>query len=438
MEQDFFKDKTVTLMGLGLLGRGVGDAAFLAQRCKKVFVTDAKSEEELRKSVEALRDYKNIEFFLGGHDKKIFENVDFVIKGAGVRLDNPYIAHAREMSVPVYMSTALFAHLAPLKVIGVTGTRGKTTTTCMIGDILKRAGRKVLMGGNLRGVSTLALLEDAKAFDYAVLELDSWQLQGFDGLGISPSIGVFTTFYPDHMNYYDGDMALYMHDKAAIFRRQKEGDVFITTPEVAALLKNGGEMQNVRSTTILARPLPPSFVLNVPGGHNLVNASLAKEVGKVCGIEESVIEESLRNFESVEGRLQRVGQWQGRVFYNDSNATTQEATLAALASFPAESIVLIFGGADKGLPIDRLIDNLSANGIRAVLIKGTGTDRVLKDRPDIPVAGSMQEAFKTAVALSKTGDHIILSPAFASFGVFKNEYDRSDQYMQEVKKLEAS
>lgn len=434
---DFFKDKTVTLMGLGLLGRGVGDAAFLARQCKKVFVTDAKSKEELQKSVEALKEFRNIEFFLGGHDTKIFENVDFVVKGAGVRLDNPYIAHAKEKNVPVYMSTALFAHLAPLKVVGVTGTRGKTTTTCMIGDILKRAGKKVMMGGNLRGVSTLALLEEAENFDYAVLELDSWQLQGFDGFGISPSIGVFTTFYPDHMNYYDGDMALYRRDKAAIFRHQKEGDAFVTTPEVAELLKANGETDVLRSKMILAEPLSPSFVLNVPGRHNLINASLAKGAAKACGIGDGIIDEALRNFDAIEGRLQRVGQWQGRTFYNDSNATTQEATLAALASFPPQSIVLIFGGADKGLPIEGLIDSLSTNDIRAVLIKGTGTDRVLQKLPHVPVASTMQEAFKTAVDLSKMGDHVILSPAFASFGVFKNEYDRSDQYMQEVRNQEA-
>ncbi len=433
----FFKDKTVTLMGLGLLGRGVGDASFLARHCKKVFVTDAKSADDLQKSVAELSQYNNIEYFLGGHDTKIFENVDFIIKGAGVRLDNPFIAHATKNNIPIYMSTALFAFLAPLKTVGVTGTRGKTTTTCMIGDILKQAGKKVIMGGNLRGVSTLALLEGADKFDYAVLELDSWQLQGFDTLGISPHISVFTTFYPDHMNYYDGAMSLYLRDKASIFRHQKPSDVFVTTQAVAEALKEKGENGNGQTAWVFAEPLPESFQLKIPGRHNLINASLAKAAGKACGIDDQTIERALQAFESVEGRLQRVGVWRDRIFYNDSNATTQEATLAAVAAFSPQSIVLIFGGADKGLPIDGLTSVISKNQIRAVLIKGTGTDRVIPNLPQVPVASTMQEAFRTAVSLSKPGDNIILSPSFASFGVFKNEYDRSDQFMREVQKQEA-
>ncbi|MGB9153255.1 MAG: Mur ligase family protein, partial [Alphaproteobacteria bacterium] len=296
---EFFKDKTVTLLGLGLLGRGVGDAAFLAQHCKKIFVTDAKTADELRTSLDALKDFKNIEFFLGGHDYKIFTGVDFVIKGAGVRLDNPYIEHAHKNGVPVYMSTALFAHLSSIKTIGVTGTRGKTSTTCMIAEILKRAGKKVLLGGNIRGVSTLALLASADQYDIAVLELDSWQLQGFDDLKISPNISVFTNLYPDHMNYYDGDMKRYLHDKTAIFRHQKSGDTLVTTREITQLA--GQDRTNYRGDWIIAAPLPPLFKLNIPGAHNLANAALAKEVGKICGIDNDTIDEALQNFTGVEG-----------------------------------------------------------------------------------------------------------------------------------------
>jgi len=428
----FFKDKTVTLLGLGLLGRGVGDAAFLAQHCKRVFVTDMKNADELRVSVEALKPYTNIEFFLGGHDFKIFEGVDFVIKGAGVRLDNQYVAHARKHNVPVCMSTALFAHLSPLKTIGVTGTRGKTTTTCMIAEILQRAGKKVLLGGNIRGVSTLALLPQAHDYDVAVLELDSWQLQGFDDLQISPNISVFTNFYPDHMNYYNEDMERYLHDKTAIFRHQKAGDVLVTAPEIITLTQ-------LRRTegVIIAPPLPPLFTLKIPGAHNLANAALARAAAIAYGIDGGIIDAALHNFTGVEGRLHYVGTWQGRSFYNDSNATTQEATLAALTAFPPSSVVLIFGGADKGLPIGRMLGYIADNKIRCVLIKGTGSDRVLQKMPDLAVVASMHDAVKTAVTLSKAGDNIILSPAFASFGVFKNEYDRSDQFMNEVHDLVA-
>ncbi len=427
----FFRDKTVTLMGLGLLGRGVGDAAFLAGHCEKVFVTDQKSEDELRPSVDALRKYKNIEFFLGGHDERIFSRVDFIVKGAGVRLDNPYIAHAQKNSVPVYMSTALFARFAPIKTIGVTGTRGKTTTVHMIAAILKRAGMKVLVGGNIRGVSTLSLLADSRSFDVAVLELDSWQLQGFDSLMISPNIAVFTTFYPDHMNYYDGNMDQYLNDKTAIFRHQKPGDVFVASEDVAKIVGK----ERTPSNWIIVRPLPSSFALKAPGTHNLLNAACAEAAAKACGVDGRTIKDALRAFESVEGRLQFIGTWKGRNIYNDNNATTQEATLAALSSFAPASVVMIFGGSDKGLPIDRLIAYIAENKIRCVLIKGTGSARVLRQLPGLNVASSMHEAVGLAASASRPGDNIILSPAFASFGMFRNEYDRNDQFLHEIKQL---
>ena len=337
----------MTLIGFGLLGRGIGDAAFLARHCKRVFVTDMKSAAELSASAKALAEFTNIEFHLGGHDEKNFENVDFVIKGAGIRLDNKYIAHARAKNIPVYMSTALFTHLSPLKTIGVTGTRGKTTTTCMIADILEKAGKKVLLGGNIRGVSTLALLDSPEHYDVAVLELDSWQLQGFEDLKISPTISVFTNFFPDHMNYYDNDMVQYLRDKTGIFRHQKEGDVFVTTQEIADLAKP--------KHAVIAPILAAGFTLKIPGVHNLANAALAKAAALAYGIDEATADKALQNFQSVEGRLQLVGTAKGVNFYNDSNATTQEATLAALTAFPSQSIVLIFGGADKGLPFDNII-----------------------------------------------------------------------------------
>ncbi len=434
--QDFFKNKTVTLLGLGLLGRGVGDAAFLAQHCKKVYVTDNKTADELHVSLNALKEFSNIEYTLGGHDFKNFTDVDFVIKGAGVRLDNPYVAHAQHNGIPVYMSTALFAKLSHLRTLGVTGTRGKTTTTCMIADILKHAGKKVLLGGNIRGVSTLSLLPTAREYDVAVLELDSWQMQGFDDLQISPNISVFTTFYPDHMNYYDGDMARYFYDKASIFRHQKAGDALVTTAEITA--HAGAERARYQGQWIVANALPESFALKTPGAHNLLNAGLAKAAALAAGVDEKTIDEALHDFEAVEGRLQYVGRWLDRTLYNDNNATTQDATLAALTAFPPQSVVLIFGGADKGLPIDAMMHYIAEHKIRCVLIKGTGSDRVLQKLPHLPQATTMAEAVSMAVELSKPQDNIILSPAFASFGAFKNEYDRNDQFMAEVQALLAA
>jgi UDP-N-acetylmuramoylalanine--D-glutamate ligase len=267
------------------------------------------------------------------------------------------------------------------------------------------------------------------------LELDSWQLQGFDDLRISPNIGVFTTFYPDHMDYYENDMNRYLLDKSTIFRHQKYGDALVTTLEITELVRSLRDDVNRKSSWAIASAMPSTFAMKARGQHNLLNAGLARVVGFGCGVSTEIIETALHNFESIEGRLQHIATWNGREFYNDSNATTQEATLAALTAFPSQSIVLIFGGADKELPIDLLLKYISENHIRCVLLSGTGSARVLRELPHIGAVNSMADAVRTAVTLSRSEDNVILSPGFASFGLFKNEYDRSDQFVREVNNL---
>jgi UDP-N-acetylmuramoylalanine--D-glutamate ligase len=178
--------------------------------------------------------------------------------------------------------------------------------------------------------------------------------------------------------------------------------------------------------------------MKVPGRHNLLNACLARAAARAFGIDDKTVDAALHDFAGVEGRLQFVGRWQGRAIYNDNNATTQEATLAALAAFPPQSIVLIFGGSDKGLPIEEMVAYIAANKIRCVLFKGSGSDRVLQKLPGLGVAASLPEAVRMAREISKPDDNIILSPAFASFGLFKNEYDRNDQFMAAVQSMVGS
>ncbi|MEK7133822.1 MAG: Mur ligase family protein, partial [Patescibacteria group bacterium] len=230
--QEVFCGKRITLMGLGLLGRGVGDAEFLAQCGAELTVTDKKSETELAESIAQLKKYPNITFHLGGHRTEDFTNADTIIKAAGVPLDSPEVAAARAAHVPVVMSTALFAKYAmeaEAKIVGVTGTRGKSTVSHMIFHSLKKAGRPAHLGGNVRGLSTLALLPDIKSSDICVLELDSWQLQGFGDMKLSPHIAVFTNLMPDHQNYYR-DMDTYFLDKANVFRFQGESDSLFVGP----------------------------------------------------------------------------------------------------------------------------------------------------------------------------------------------------------------
>ncbi len=419
--KDYFKSKKITLMGLGLLGRGVGDAKFLAEMGAELIVTDLKTAEQLETSIKQLKKYPNIKFILGEHRLEDFKDRDFVLRAANVPLDSVYIAEARKNGIPIKMDASWFAELMPggVMLVGITGTRGKSTTTQMIYEILKAAKKRVFLGGNVKGVATLPLLKKVKSGDILVLELDSWQLQGFGEAQMSPQIAVFTNFMPDHLNYYKGDMKQYLADKENIFKYQKPGDTL------------------VRGET--AKKLPASWKLKILGAHNRVNAACAVEVGKVLEIPEKIIKKAVENFSGVPGRLELVRTVRGVKYYNDTTATSPDAVIAAIGAFAAaKKIVLIAGGTDKNFPDESVVklgENL-AKVKEVILLPGTGTEKLKKlMKLKANEAGTLADALKMAQNKAKSGDTVLLSPGFASFGLFKNEYDRGNQFDKFVKKL---
>lgn len=437
--RDAVSGKKVTLLGLGLLGRGVGDALFLAQNGAAVTVTDRKTEAELAESVAKLEGVPGVTLHLGGHDMQDFTSADLVIKAAGVRIDSPEIAAARAAGVPVAMSTALFAKYAREAgaiIVGVTGTRGKSTVTHMIHHALRAAGRRAHLGGNVRGISTLAMLPEVGSGDVVVLELDSWQLQGFGDLRLSPDVAVFTNLMPDHQNYYRS-MDEYFADKANIFRFQQHGDTLV----VGALVAERVRTAHPPVEPLVPGDLAPDWGLRIPGQHNRSNAALAASALLALGLTSEAIRSGLESFDGVEGRLQLVAERAGVQIYNDNNATTPEATMAALAALDTgkRSIVLICGGSDKGLELGALADAIRATVARVVLLvhpnyAGSERLRPLLEGVEVVDAGSMSDAVAAAVDSSLAGP-IVFSPAFASFGMFKNEYDRNDQFMHLVTSL---
>jgi UDP-N-acetylmuramoylalanine--D-glutamate ligase len=431
----FFKGKRITLMGLGLLGRGIGDARFLAECGAELIVTDLKSEQELASSLAELQQFTNITYHLGGHRFEDFTNRDMVIKAAGVPLDSPYIAEARKNGIPVYMSTALFAKFAGEEgatIVGVTGTRGKSTISHLIYHVLAEVGRPAYVGGNIRGLSTLEMLPHIKAGDSVVLELDSWQLQGFGDLHISPQFAVFTNLLDDHLNYYHGDTEAYFWDKAQIFLHQKPGDKLIVGTQVLGRIQKA----NPPVAPVVPPPLPQDWSLQLVGAHNKENAALAALVLRMLGLHEEEIKKGIESFKPVEGRLQLVREVQGVKIYNDNNATTPDATVAALAAFPPEKIILIAGGADKSLNTSQLVKEMQKCK-KTLLLAGTGTDKIIGDLRGAMIYHSVAEAVQEAYTNATSGDVIVFSPGFASFGLFKNEYDRNDQFLAAVKSLQS-
>jgi len=435
--KQYFKGKKITCMGLGLLGRGVGDAAFLAECGANLIVTDLKSKEQLKTSLDKLKKFKNIKFTLGEHKLEDFRDRDMILKSAGVPLDSIYIAEARKNNILVEMSASLFTKLSGVPVIGITGTRGKSTVTHLIAHILKTAGKKVLLGGNVRGVSTLSLLRKTKNIDYAVFELDSWQLQGFGDSKISPAISVFTNLQPDHMNYYKNDLELYFSDKANIFKYQKPADYLICGEDIA---KKIGKTLGHKIVTG-KKDLPANCKVKIVGGHNLDNAAYAVKVAEALNIPEAQIKKAVESFKGVEGRLQLLRIYKGVKIYNDNNATTINATMAGIEALKSEkNLVLISGGTDKIKELDLTpFANLINKYCKAVVfLNGTGTERLIKNyKIEIPheASDNLKEIVKKAISLTKRGGTVLFSPAFASFGLFNNEYDRNDQFMKLIKGL---
>ena len=438
-------DQKITVMGLGLLGRALGDIKFLAENGADLIVTDLKTEQELAPSLKKLTFSNNqprglIKFVLGEHRLEDFRGRDLIIKAAGVPLDSPHVAEAKKHHISVQMSTALFAQIAMIngvKIIGVTGTRGKSTTTQLIYEILRAAKFRVYLGGNVKGVSTLALLKKVKAGDWAVLELDSWQLQGFGELKISPQIAVFTNFMTDHLNYYGSTMLTtsqamkrYRADKENIFKFQQPGDYTVKGWELNTLV-------------------PRSWQVKLLGEHNKKNIACAVKVAEILQINKKIVRAVVENFPGVPGRLELVRVWRGIKFYNDTTATTPEAVIAAVRALnQLGRIILIGGGADKALDYREYAALIPKQVKKLILFPGTATVKiltVLKANRQAPgkfstqIIDRMKEAIAAALVIAKKGDIVLLSPGAASFGLppagFKNEFDRGEQFVKLIRRL---
>lgn len=431
-----FRGKKITLMRIGLLGRGVGDAAYLATCGADILVVDDAPQSVMQPSVDALEEFKNIKFKFGKYDLNDFKNCDLVLKGAGTPLDSPEIAEAKKNGIPVRMSADLFAEFSGVTCIGVTGTRGKSSVVHMLHAILKEAGKHVLLGGNVRGVSTLSLLKEATPEHIGVLELDSWQLQGFGEARISPHIAVFTTLYQDHLNYYHNDFDAYLADKANIFLYQNEKDTLILGKQCApTIIDRYGDKIEAKTIVIDETKLPDTWMLKIPGMHNRYDAALALAAARVLEIPDEVSRRALATFTGVPGRLEFIREVNGVKVYNDTTATTPEATLAALAALDPVHTVLIMGGSDKNLDMDALVAKLPEVK-KVLLLAGTGTDRIKNQLPkNTTIYGSIADAVADALQAAEAGDTVLFSPAFTSFGMFKNEFDRGDQFNQLIRAL---
>lgn len=465
MDNNYFKDKKITVFGLGLLGGGLGVVRFLIKHgARKVIITDIKSKEELKDSVNKLKGIKNIEFVLGYHRADDFTKVDMVIKNPQIPWDNKYIKQAIDKGISVEMDSSLFFKLCKNKIIGVTGTKGKTTTSSMIFDILKNAGENPIMVG-VGKTSVLDKLEEIKKDSIVVFELSSWRLSALGRAKLSPQIAVFKNILPDHLNYY-GNMEEYLADKKNIFLYQKPKDWIIVNgddenvqefiPEIKSQIIEFSFEEKKRGRSVFykdeniylndgidTRILVAKNTLKLKGNHNISNLLAAVGVAFAYGIKFEKIKKAVSRLSPVEHRLEFVEEINGIKYYNDSAATIPQAAIAAIDSF-IEPVILIAGGSDKKLDFSEFGKVIAERVKGVVFIKGDATDKLIAEiRKHLPegrdtrfeIMDSMRKAVEFATRSAEKGDIVLLSPGAASFGVFSNEFDRGERFKKNVRKL---
>jgi UDP-N-acetylmuramoylalanine--D-glutamate ligase len=432
-----FENKKILIFGLGVLGGAAKDAAFFASIGATVRATDQKSEEELSTTLTFLKPYP-ITFSLGGHSKADIDWADCIMRNPGVPVDHPLLLEARAQKKPIYMRSSLFARYANCPIIGVTGTRGKTTTTAMIHHLLSaQTDKQCLLGGNINNISDLELLTKITNPDntIAILELSSWQLQGFQESKISPHIAVATNLYPDHLNRY-ASLETYYQDKRAIIKHQTASDYFVANqsqPEFHDWIKNYPGTVKWFSKD----QLPKEFILKNNASHNQANAAAALTVASIYNPDLHTSTKLLSQFAGVPFRQQIIRTHQEITWVNDTTATSPDATIAAISAFASPSIFII-GGADKNLPLESLAEAINQHLDRVILFSGTGTDQLqplIEAQKILGIATSMDQAVKLAATNAHKGDTVVLSPGFASFGLFINEFDRGTQFNQCVQNL---
>ncbi len=461
MKELNWKGKKITILGLGRYEHGSGLAAvkFFIRQGADLVISDLQTEEELSVQVKRVKDYieekkyqGTITWVMGEHREVDILDCDLLVPNQAIPVTSKWIQLALENNIPIEHEMTLFFDRCPAKIIGITGTRGKSTTTALIGHLLEGYKQKVWVGGNIAKGSPLEMLDKMKKDDFVVLELSNFMLEYLNLKKMSPHIAVLLNVLPDHLNRYDGDMQIYADVKAVITNHQKEDDILITNASneytkvigektIAPVQWFSTEKQLEKGYYLQGRDIVKngekiSSVDEAPlrGEHNYANilAAIATVDQLVDTLDPA--RQQMGSFASLDGRLKFIDEIKGVTFINDTTSTTPVAAEAALKSVDSRKVILIAGGYDKELPLEGFVSALG--GVKSIIwLPGSGTDKIktmMMDDIDYGDAESMEQAVKQAFVRADAGDVILLSPGFASFGLFNNEFDRGDQFDQAI------
>jgi len=462
-----FGGKRVTIMGLGLFGGGVGAARFFAENGAQVTVTDKRTEKDLQSSIDQLAGLK-IRYVLGHHDTDDFRSAQIVVVNPSVPRDHPLVVMARGAGAQIEHSINLLFKLTPDNPkIAVTGSNGKSTTTAMLGEMLKIYDQRTLVGGNI-GKCLLSETRELAPGVPIVLELSSFMLEGLAELGSSPTVSIVTNLSPNHLDRH-GTLESYAAAKQNMIRFQKRQDVAVLNfddPEVrqwekitkARVIKFSvkaepdGDAAFLDGEKLVLRVgateecVALRKALRLPGQHNVANALAASAAALAFGVQPWQIAEALSKFLGLPHRLELVARTQQSVqYYNDSIATTPESVICALASFEGP-VTLIAGGYDKGSPFEEL-GMAIAKKVRRLILLGTTAPKIefavrrsaheIMKGPQILHARDLEHACQLAAAGSLPGEAVLLSPACASYDMFRNFQERGELFRVLARRMAA-
>jgi len=468
IERDSLAGKKVVVFGFGRQGKAL--ARWLPTVGAEVAVTDSRSAKELGLR---RREFPGVRFHLGGHPEEVLIGARCICVSGGVPLDSPVLQLAQERGIPFSNDAQLFLERCPAPVIGITGSAGKTTTTSLVASIVKRAGYKMWLGGNI-GNPLIEELPKISANDIVVMELSSFQLELMTA---SPQVSAVLNLTPNHLDRH-GSFERYASAKANILRYQRSSDVAVLgwddagsraleqivegellafsryemVPDGAFML--GSRLLVAGSASYDASPHVVCEREDIPlrGDHNVLNAlaacAITGSMGLAIdrpGVMPEVMREAIRAFRPVEHRLETVRALNGVTWVNDSIATAPERTLAALASYE-EPLVLLIGGADKDLPWETAIQ-FALRKARHIVVFGEDGDKQVATKvmkllskmrvgdDQVSRAQTLAEAVKRAAEVAKSGDVALLSPGGTSYDAYSDFAERGEHFRQLVSEL---
>lgn len=479
---EHFQDAVVTVMGLGRYkqGSGLGAAKWLIRHGAQTIITDLKDETELEESMELVMEwyhkYREMYpertiyaplFVLGEHREEDFTDVDCVVQNPGVPSESEFIEAAKQSGVSIESDVSLFFRYSPYPIVAVTGTKGKTTTTKMIGTMFESQDDRTIVAGNIK-VSPLEYLDELLVRGeetLVVLELSSWMLESlpgaFEDIGKGPDIAVLTNVYPDHLKRYDS-YEDYIHSKEIIFLSQDADQYTVLNYDHETVRAMESKVRGrlfwcsktamehdgcfIKDGVITFRrdgkeeQIVPVSEVGLQGEHNMENVLTSICAARLRNIDLDVIRNVTRDFKGVSDRQELVREVDEITYINDTTATQPDSVIAALKRFGEDAdVILIAGGADKGSNYDGLAQEIVKTCKHVILFEGEAS-KIISEKVGSAVKKhdkilSMKDAVLLAKSLASSGDIILLSPGADGSNMFQNEFDRGEQFREEVRNL---